>query len=545
MNTIKKILLPIIFLCGLFFNSCKEDDTIINLDREKMDLRMVAIKAPIATINFEVARWLDDIIEDGDLKIDPVSDIAYVEFNQTESLNWEDLKTVINIIDEQYTHQIDGTSPESSATEWENTERAEVQLIDRADARYDFITYASGTIEFEVSNIPAGLTGDIAFSIPEIIKNGQPFSETVSLPVINNRISLSLGNGRINFTHGSLNNLITVISKIVVSTPTGGATPYSFSFTIKDLDVESAEGYFGQVTASEGGNSFDFSLFDELKIQNEFAFGNITLEATVNNNIGVPFKVQADNIRMFKDDVHTGNLIINNEGIDESVMKMEITSAQANPVNAGYGNSVTDKNNSNIAEMGSTFPNKILFDINGMSNHEGIVVHNFISKESNLDIDLTLKFPFDFRAKLYERLDTIEFDIKDLLGDNVKTAEDVEYANIIFKCANRLPLDVALEAWVIDDQDQKVDVIFGEKKIIESGVPDANGRITEAKHTQFVVELTGVQVINFINKNVMNIVMKTKANTHDGGSHFVQIFGNSGAEIRVSLDGKTTIPTNF
>ena len=173
------------------------------------------------------------------------------------------------------------------------------------------------------------------------------------------------------------------------------------------------------------------------------------------------------------------------------------------------------------------------------------MVNNFIEAESNLYVDFNLKFPFHFRAELYERKDTIEFDVKDLLGDNVKTADDVEYIILHFTCNNKLPLDINLKSWVIDGDDNFVETVFEEKQIIVSGVPGADGRVAEAKETKFEVRLTGSQAINYIEKGVMNIVLNTKANTYDNGAHLIKIFDNSGLEMKVSFEAKMTIPINF
>lgn len=521
---------------GLFYYSCKKDTYNINLDADDRDLRPIAIEAPIAKVNVEMKRWLDSLIVDGNINVFGKGEaeeegVLYVEFNHTASLDWEDMKNIPNV-SRPLNFPVSGLTSAPLETPLSYTEN--IKLISRADAVYESVTFAGGRLGFNLV-VPSGLTGTITFEIPELTFGGQSRTYTFDFPGTTN-IYAPLAGGTIQF--GATPNTITLKSTITINSNTPPASGnLQVVFALENLNIQYADGYFGKIQTGEDNNEFGFGLFSDLNIENHFEFGNIILEANVENPIGAPFDVDVENIRFYKGGSDIGGLTV---GADNSI-NLDISSAQTSGT-PGTGSRSINGSNSNIETLISQFPDKITFNLNGIANKGGssATTDNFIGRESMLDIDFALKFPFHFKSSSYERTDTISFDASDLFGDIVEKETDVHSFELTFKCANRLPFDAGFTLYAIDEAGRKIgENLYQGDETLKAADPE------NAENSQFSVNLTGEQIIRYMDEEVTHLILRTYASTTGGGNEFVKIYDDSGLTINVSLKGKVNIPTNL
>jgi len=282
---------------------------------------------------------------------------------------------------------------------------------------------------------------------------------------------------------------------------------------------------------------FKFGIFDDLQISEHFAFSNIRYSITGNNKIAAPFNVSIANIRMSKDDDYKQagfNNYLKPNGqnaidflVSNTTVNRELTSS-----------------NSNILDMGTNcYPDKFVFDLSGMANYTG-------SPFGDLKIDMSLFFPMEFSVERYERKDTIDFDMKDILSDNIDLAESLEVMNLYLEIKNRFPFDVKFKAYVIDENNKIVDYLVGEENkedtLVGMGVPNTQaGKITVPTENKYTITIKGEQITKYFNENVKNIILQTMSSSYkakEGGS--VKIFDDTGMYVKIMMDAKVKIPGN-
>ena len=544
MKATLKTLTFFLLIAPLVFNACKEDDIPIDLQLGGKDLRPLEIAMPIAKVNIVLEKWISNYLgDDAQIKYDKDSMIS-VEYRDTVHLGWDNLKKLVDITDKGWIYELteEPIMPGKSLVPNNYLFNDSIPLSTQDDAVYDSLTYFTGYLKLALE-LPANMTGNIILTVPELKIDGKnPLTYSFDFSPGNRTFvrELNLGKGKINFNnnHINLNSQITVTN----ADPTAFPGNYILKFTLQDLDVENAWGYFGKIESNSEGNEFKFGFFDDLQIFREFEFGDINLGLKAENRIGVSFKIETDDVIMYmnKGDDFRGSL----EMKDGKPIGMDVSAATVSK--NGNGELIMNNTNSNIATMGSLFPNKLNYGLKGLSNFDNDNLRtNYIGVDTDLEVDLCLDFPLWFRAALYDRKDTVDFDVSSIFNDDAELAKSIDFVNLYLDVKNKFPFDVKIMAWVVDSANQYVDSLIHYQPFMVSSIPNENSAITNAKFEEFVISIKGNQLFDFVDKKVKKIVIQTASATYNQGQQLVKIFGQTGMEINLSMEAKVKIPDNI
>jgi hypothetical protein len=368
-----------------------------------------------------------------------------------------------------------------------------------------------------------------------------------------------LKNGEVNFNQIVGTNQILVKFDINNVTPVATAN-LDLSFTLNTWKELTEEGYFGQVTKVQNDNDFKFSIFEDLQIliDNDFVFGEILFDGETFNKSRVPFYVTASNLRMYKNDEHLSEILytdVTNANVKAADLNDDYSIKK---LGEGKFDELSLKN-ANIGQKGKELPNKIKFDLTGVSNPDGRMPDNYIDTEHDMDVNVAITFPTIFRAEFYQRTDTVDFNINSLLSeitDDSTQVKNLEFFDLYLKIRNRMPFDVKVDVYAIDDKEAVVDHIKTfiqtdtEKEsdvlmVTQSQKKEPNGYISDADFRKFIVRITGEQALDFCEKSVKKLIFHTSSVTDGDGKELVKVFSNSGMNIIVSFDTKIKAPTNI
>ncbi|WP_234408329.1 hypothetical protein [Marinilabilia salmonicolor] len=207
---------------------------------------------------------------------------------------------------------------------------------------------------------------------------------------------------------------------------------------------------------------------------------------------------------------------------------------------------ISGTNSDNIVDIANSYPRRVLFDVTSFSNPDGEPQEpNFMGLSNVLQGEMDIIAPLWFRTSAdYVRTDTIDFDFNDILGEDSDDAREVESATIWFDFYSKIPVDISAAAWVVDEDGNQIDNLFGDNesiKVVQAGVPDSDtGRVTEATHTEFNVTVTGDQINDFLDRNAMNIILETKIFTD--GEEYVKIYEDMSFNAVVSFEAAGNLP---
>jgi hypothetical protein len=142
------------------------------------------------------------------------------------------------------------------------------------------------------------------------------------------------------------------------------------------------------------------------------------------------------------------------------------------------------------------------------------------------------------RAEGLELADTFDFAIG---GEKGFSRENIKSFMFQLETENRLPLDVSIQAYLMDGDEEILDSLFNEqnRNILPSGVVDDNGKVIMTTYKKVEVILTESQIDNvFITQKIM---IKVFMETTDQGTRDIKFYSTNslgfklGARAEVSF----------
>ena len=156
---------------------------------------------------------------------------------------------------------------------------------------------------------------------------------------------------------------------------------------------------------------------------------------------------------------------------------------------------------------------------------------NFVKSFGSVSTEITL--PLEGYAEGWIMRDTIPFNAK--VDELFSSETSIDSAIIKFTTTNYFPLDVKVDLILLDSTGlNPIDTIASNKLIIESGVIDANGKITTAQAKLTTLPCDGSCVDNL--NNTRFIVLRLSIGTTGvGAGQSVKIYEDYNIELDISL----------
>lgn len=518
-----------------FFSACQQDDIVIN-ELKEGDGRDLDFVGPLANINFSVYDMIEDLEEDLWFGEDS---LVYYLHREPVMVNWSHLVSLPEIYEEwSFTMPADLTAPlKAGSTEWHYSE--EVVFSHQDDVRYDQLLMKSGLMILN-PHLPFGLYGSVRIQIPEASLNGEVFEIVLESGDVE---YVDLSGYLLDFTSNEaepFRSRLTVNYRVEEFNGSPQNDDVLLIFEMTEMDYESASGYFGHQEADEMDASLSFDFFDEIELDEHIELADFEMKVEVYNSIGVPFYVEAKNIRFYHSDEEEPVLLEMKDGSPIAFDYLP-SAIDAQPLEPGHDSLKVTGTNSNALEIGNSAPVRMLANIYASSNPPapaGVEApdQNFIFSQRDLEVDLVLKVPFHFWADSYARMDTVEFDFLDIIDGSEDDVDHINLVDFYFDFKNELPLDVQVTAWVVDAEGEKVDDLLAANtefvKAGDRGAPAASS---------FKVGLTAAQISRFKQRAVKEIVLAYELSTGNGEGA-VKIYGDSRFSAKVSLEASGSIP---
>lgn len=539
MKSIKWLLIGSI----IFMSSCKGDDIVIN-ELDENDMRTISIAGPAMNANLLIGDFIDDLAKE-DVYIDPEG-LLYYLVRQSVDINWDELVRLNDVLRNWVYDLPSAVAPLKAAGSPDFS--SQVVLSHRDDVRYDEVSLSGGELRLSLTP-PAGADGSIRVEIPGASKDGVPLSvdftvnswgvdspAEIVVPLAGYDITLDSNNDVPYDSHFDVNTYLDLDG-------VSGGDQIAMNFELRGLQRESAYGYFGEQEAKHLDAEMKFDLFDEIDdLRDNVYVEYFELSIEVNNAIGVPFYVEAKNIRFFQKDEETPDMVLEVEGSGTIVVDYIPAAIDGDPLTPGFAEEIIgSSSNSNITAIGNSFPVSMMVDLYSWSNPQvtsgpASDLINFMKDANMLVADMVVKIPFSLSINNYTRKDTIDFDFNDIIDGSEDEVDHIDKANIYFDFVNGIPLDIVATAWVIDRNGNKIeDLLVDDTRFIEAGSSAA------PKKSSFQVGLSASQIKSFKEREAFEIVLQYKLSTAAGGQT-VKIKDSDMLKTKISFDAKGTIP---
>lgn len=357
-------------------------------------------------------------------------------------------------------------------------------------------TIRSGIIRLTAKNtLPTRVY--FTYTVPEARKNGQSLSLARSVAagsVANPSFfteDVDLSGYQLNLT-GSANNLVNTIAYNVIARSDSagpafpvvqGDTMVNLTTTLLGVTPSYVRGYLGQTIINENGTT-------DVGIGSIFQSGQLVLDSaklslTVTNSIGADLQAYISGLTSINN--RTGNTVSLQAS---SVLQRNIdlnraaeTGNPSDPIRSTTHVILLDNSNSNLPTFLSNLPDKIGTDVrlslNPLGNISGS--NDFVYENRLITTATRLEIPLRLSMSSLTLLDT-----QDLSIANLTNLDPVGPATFTLVAENGFPIDLRLQLYTLNDQQQVTDSLLLQDLIV-AGITDINNNVVSSSKTRISI----------------------------------------------------------
>ncbi len=533
----KKITKSLFIITGLVFalSSCVKDEVVIEAGFN----RPLNIAAPVFHAHFSAQDVIDRIgkndyiFVDGDGLI--VAQIADTSFDVTYD-------EIIRINDINYlvTHPLSTGKSVNAVQEFRDTIGADL----KEDQRLDSTRLQSGMLEVTVTP-PGGFTGTWDLLFPDITLPGGDkltVSGTLDAP---STTQTDIAGADIRFFQvaggGSSFEMISTVNGSVSGTP--AETGFTVTLKLTDAVPEYLFGYLGTDTIMKQEDNVDIVFFDNNEYLDIIEFKDIKMFMVSENSFGAPVAISLDTVLFRNTDTGEEQYlqIPDDNTITQSAAVFDPGTGTAIPSKDSL---LLNKDNSNLVDIVNITPDKLHYSIAEVVNYDGDTGEsNFLINDGTASLKgrIKIQVPLWFKTDKYERTDTVDFDVRDIVDDST-SIDYLEELNLYFDFENGFPFSIFTQGYMTDDNLQVIDSLFsGEQQIWKSPPIDAEGVTQGSEPTEVNIRLDHDKVKKLYDNRVTKILLRSRMNTGDAANpEFVKLYARYTIDIKMSFDLKSS-----
>ncbi len=400
---------------------------------------------------------------------------------------------------------------------------------DPGTEKLDSLIFSGG---FLVLNINSSFSADanIIFSMPELLVDGQAFTDLINISNGVSSKSIPLAGKKITFdSNGTVDNQISYSINGTISSNGSIVTPeqsLEISFSFISPIFQGAYGKsIDRVFAAQKGEQ-EVNFFQNTQLDG-FSIKEPKLKITLENSFGAEFSTIINQIAVV-------------DQLDNVVPLTGSFLTENNPFLIGgptlnqIGESVTtifelSHENSNINELVSRIPKRFIYDASGFVNGGQEI---YVLDTSKLKISAEIELP------LFGSVDNLVYsEVYDLTAG---IFENIEYAKFTLLLENKFPINASAEVYFLNDQDIILDAFFNDDPQFFIASPvDVNGVTTESKSKEIVLDLSRERIT--VLEKATKIRLKLSISTSGDGTVPVRITFNDYINIHIGLDGRANL----
>jgi hypothetical protein len=512
--------------------ACKEN-TIYTDDINDEANRKLSFAAPLINLSFSADDMIREFADSGMFYKDE-NDLIYYSYNHDLSFNWENMVTLKDVnLNKTYSAPL--ISFIGGRATYSFTEK--VALNTRADMRIDSLILASGLLNL-TAQAPSGSSGTITITIPELKRNNVPLTYRFTVTSANRSFTIqnNLRDVKAILSQETGSSYITINGSIDLSM--SAISPVAINLNMSQLTPSEAFGYFGKQSLDTKNFTLEFDIFNEFDLTQKVLFKDYLIKLSAYNPIGVPFEIAVDSVWFSKDDVNSWKL----KFYDKNSLTLKPATYGKPPVDS-YNYFNISSQNSNIQDISSKYPDKMVCNIKSLSNPQNNGQPNFITNKRNLKSNLSINFPFWFKTQQYNRADTVDFDFNDMVEDMNEEVDNVEDFKIYLDFYNEFPFEIGAQLYAADNNYNVIEpLLSANQKVILSAKPSTSGSGNESVHSQMIISINADQIKRFKARPLKYLIIKTNAITYNNGQDYVKLFGSDKLKASVSANISGKLP---
>ena len=405
----------------------------------------------------------------------------------------------------------------------------------------------TGYIKAEINNT-VNKRMRVVFTIPDAIKNSQPFSKTVIVPAAigaNPGIlsdTFHLDGYDIDLRGPNNNSYNTIVFNTLGEVdPTEIGTDEVFAgegivMDLSFLDVVPyyARGYFGTGLYPIGPDSSSFDLFKKIT-SGVLLLEDATAILKLTNYVGVDSRTKI--MELTSVNTNSGNAVSLNHPIINTNINLNRAVDYSGTVAPSIYSVTLNTANSNFKAMLENLPDKFRYqletEINPMGNVSG--GGDFVYYGKGLHANLDLNIPLSLAAGNLTMVDTVPFSALD------PETNHINYGNLILYAENGFPFDCTIKFRMLDANMDVIGELMPAISTIDEAPLGTNNIVTQPRMTKLIIPLTSNTISQLERtKNLRLSVVFNTGNYPD----YIKIYSTYKIAVQIVGDINYTVTGN-
>lgn len=502
-----------------------------------------SLAVPIGEITYSIDELFDEL-NDAGAQVG-VNEENIVTLSYTESLQSQSASAFMTVLDQNFNGNVvagvDINNPGVATTVSVN-QTFEFGLSQRNSEQYDSILFTSGNFDVDFAS-DFDATIDFTLNVNSLINKttGDPLSITGTLSPSGPTFSSNnnLGDFRGDFTKDASGN--TATNRVVVefsydisveaNSIVNSTDKVGFTMSLTNAGFETVYGDVGTQALDVNFQVVNLDFF------RDFDAGGITFTDPIfrfvfDNGFGFPLGIDFKNITAIGNE---GQIVpLSGTATDEPTVLIAPTVG-----NIGTVERTTfelNSSNSNIADLLSAQPRKVIMEVNASSNPDnGPDQYNFVDISSLLDVSVQVDLPLIANINNLVAEESLDF-------NNGTDLEQAKKLILRIITENELPLGGNIE---LQFQDAANNVVFtvSERPVFEAAPIASGDRTTDVATTTVDVEFTNEDIRAIENATRIKVLVRL-ATTDAASGNAVKFFNDYELKIKLAAQADVEVGAN-
>lgn len=402
------------------------------------------------------------------------------------------------------------------------------------DIRLKNIELGQANVDIKTtSSLPTAV--NLKLTLTDATQGGSPLGPlNISAPIGNSQSQLNLSNTNINLGADPNQDYNIFRADIVTEVQaSNGMVDFDSSdqieieFNPSSLEFQYIDGYLGQKTYDVSLDDLDVSQLAQLG--NGIRMENPSMHIYVTNSFGIPILVEID---ITSKDEAGNTLPMNVQDMNFPYPTITERGTDKN------GTFTIDKTNSDIVDCLGMPATSFEVKATATMNPDGFTgtYENHIENSSSIVFGFDADIPITFSANNFSYTDTVE--IGETLLDST-----FQLLELSIKTINGFPLGGTIDLMFMDENYVVVDSLK-DVTLLQSGICDANGRVTQKSTYLSEVLMNEDLLTNLRNGNAIQLGIKTKFDTYNSGTQPVSIYTDTRLDVILAFRAKAKLKVN-
>ncbi|RMD69479.1 MAG: hypothetical protein D6818_10280, partial [Bacteroidetes bacterium] len=293
----------------------------------------------------------------------------------------------------------------------------------------------------------------------------------------------------------------------------------------QNVEFSYIQGYLGNYLYDGARDTIEIEFLEKWRRGNVY-FADPKVYLYVTNSFGLPTRSVVNVFDVYTLDGQILQLqspLLTNGGLDFVYPSLdEVGQVKTQTI-------VLHKDNSNIAEILGANPLAVDYDIDALTNPDSnTAIRGFLTDSSYYRFQVEVELPVYGQASDFAVTDTFDF--------NPASLTDISAAEIKLVAENELPIGMAVQVYLADEQGV-LDSLFDQHTfLIEPAEVDASGYPTEPRKTTTYVPIEGVRLQHLLAARML--ILDAAFNTTDAGQVPVRMNFYQGTRISAGMKAK-------